>query len=209
MVDISSAPLLALLLLLLSQTQILPATSDGGNKTDILSLLQLKSTLIDPLGALSSWNQTLHFCQWQGVTCNNETEQRVTQIDLKLNQLSGSISPHIGNLSFLTHIILNNNTISGEIPPEIGRLTSLQQLVLVQNSISGTIPPNLSACSNLTMLRVGNNGLSGEIPTQLCNLMNLQLLQVAISGTRPFRHHHRNIVDASPIIVIAGERPHN
>ncbi|CAI0416301.1 unnamed protein product [Linum tenue] len=178
MVDISSAPLLALLLFLLSQTQILPATSAGGNETDILSLLQLKSTLIDPLGALSSWNQTLHFCQWQGVTCNNETEQRVTQIDLKLNQLSGSISPHIGNLSFLTHLILNNNTISGEIPPEIGRLTRLQQLVLVQNSISGTIPPNLSACSNLTMLRVGNNGLSGEIPTQLCNLMNLQLLSI-------------------------------
>ncbi|CAI0416298.1 unnamed protein product [Linum tenue] len=170
MVDISSAPLLALLLFLLSQTQILPATSAGGNETDILSLLQLKSTLIDPLGALSSWNQTLHFCQWQGVTCNNETEQRVTQIDLKLNQLSGSISPHIGNLSFLTHLILNNNTISGEIPPEIGRLTRLQQLVLVQNSISGTIPPNLSACSNLTMLR--------EIPTQLCNLMNLQLLSI-------------------------------
>ncbi|CAI0415497.1 unnamed protein product [Linum tenue] len=178
MVDISSAPLLALLLFLLSQTHILPATSAGGNETDILSLLQLKSTLIDPLGALSSWNQTLHFCQWQGVTCNNETEQRVTQIDLKLNRLSGSISPHIGNLSFLTHLILNNNTISGEIPPEIGRLTRLQQLVLVQNSISGTIPPNLSACSNLTMLRVGNNGLSGEIPTQLCNLMNLQLLSI-------------------------------
>ncbi|CAI0415486.1 unnamed protein product [Linum tenue] len=170
MVDISSAPLLALLLFLLSQTHILPATSAGGNETDILSLLQLKSTLIDPLGALSSWNQTLHFCQWQGVTCNNETEQRVTQIDLKLNRLSGSISPHIGNLSFLTHLILNNNTISGEIPPEIGRLTRLQQLVLVQNSISGTIPPNLSACSNLTMLR--------EIPTQLCNLMNLQLLSI-------------------------------
>ncbi|CAL1374862.1 unnamed protein product [Linum trigynum] len=178
MVDISSAPLLALLLFLLSQTHIRPATSAGGNETDILSLLQLKSTLIDPLGALSSWNQTLHFCQWQGVTCNNETEQRVTQLDLKLNRLSGSISPHIGNLSFLTHLILNNNTISGEIPPEIGRLTRLQQLVLVQNSISGTIPPNLSACSNLTMLRVGNNGLSGEIPTQLCNLMNLQLLSI-------------------------------
>ncbi|CAL1374861.1 unnamed protein product [Linum trigynum] len=178
LVHISSVPLPALLLLLLSLSQIhiQPATAAGGNETDRLALLQLKSTLIDPLGALSSWNQTLHFCQWQGVTCNNETEQRVTQLNLELNRLSGSISPHVGNLSFLTHLVLNNNTISGEIPPEIGRLRRLQDLVLAQNSISGTIPANLSACSNLTMLRVGYNGLTGEIPIELCKLMNLQLL---------------------------------
>ncbi|CAI0415500.1 unnamed protein product [Linum tenue] len=159
LVHISSVPLPALLLLLLSLSQIhiQPATAAGGNETDRLALLQLKSALIDPLGALSSWNQTLHFCQWQ---------------------LSGSISPHVGNLSFLTHLVLNNNTISGEIPPEIGRLRRLQDLVLAQNSISGTIPANLSACSNLTMLRVGYNGLTGEIPIELCNLMNLQLLSI-------------------------------
>ncbi|CAI0443952.1 unnamed protein product [Linum tenue] len=176
----STLPILLLILLVVSRRHIQPATGAGGNETDRLSLLQLKSTLVDPLGALSSWNQSLHFCQWQGVTCNNEEEERVTQVDLKLSQLSGSISPHIGNLTFLTHLILNNNSISGEIPPEIGRLQRLEVLVLFQNSISGSIPPNLSACSNLT--------LAGEVPLQLCNLINLQLLSIPfnnLSGNFP------------------------
>ncbi|CAI0443954.1 unnamed protein product [Linum tenue] len=184
----STLPILLLILLVVSRRHIQPATGAGGNETDRLSLLQLKSTLVDPLGALSSWNQSLHFCQWQGVTCNNEEEERVTQVDLKLSQLSGSISPHIGNLTFLTHLILNNNSISGEIPPEIGRLQRLEVLVLFQNSISGSIPPNLSACSNLTRLGVAFNSLAGEVPLQLCNLINLQLLSIPfnnLSGNFP------------------------
>ncbi|CAN1744605.1 Probable LRR receptor-like serine/threonine-protein kinase At3g47570 [Linum perenne] len=167
---ISSFALPLLLLLLLSCFSLIPlpvVSGTGSNETDRLALLQVKSTLIDPLGALNSWNQTLHFCQWQGVFCN---EQRVTQLDLKLNRLSGTISPYIGNLTFLTHLILNNNTISGEIPPDIGRLHSLQELVLVQNSLTGTIPANISACSNLTSM--------GEIPLELCKLMKLQLLSI-------------------------------
>ncbi|CAN1255079.1 Probable LRR receptor-like serine/threonine-protein kinase At3g47570 [Linum perenne] len=175
---ISSFALPLLLLLLLSCFSLIPlpvVSGTGSNETDRLALLQVKSTLIDPLGALNSWNQTLHFCQWQGVFCN---EQRVTQLDLKLNRLSGTISPYIGNLTFLTHLILNNNTISGEIPPDIGRLHSLQELVLVQNSLTGTIPANISACSNLTSLRIGYNGLMGEIPLELCKLMKLQLLSI-------------------------------
>ncbi|CAN1744607.1 Probable LRR receptor-like serine/threonine-protein kinase At3g47570 [Linum perenne] len=166
---ISSFALPLLLLLLLSCFSLIPlpvVSGTGSNETDRLALLQVKSTLR---------NQTLHFCQWQGVFCN---EQRVTQLDLKLNRLSGTISPYIGNLTFLTHLILNNNTISGEIPPDIGRLHSLQELVLVQNSLTGTIPANISACSNLTSLRIGYNGLMGEIPLELCKLMKLQLLSI-------------------------------
>ncbi|CAN1744604.1 Probable LRR receptor-like serine/threonine-protein kinase At3g47570 [Linum perenne] len=182
---ISSFALPLLLLLLLSCFSLIPlpvVSGTGSNETDRLALLQVKSTLIDPLGALNSWNQTLHFCQWQGVFCN---EQRVTQLDLKLNRLSGTISPYIGNLTFLTHLILNNNTISGEIPPDIGRLHSLQELVLVQNSLTGTIPANISACSNLTSLRIGYNGLimsfgsnrfSGVFPPQFFNSSSIQVI---------------------------------
>ncbi|CAI0415491.1 unnamed protein product [Linum tenue] len=225
MVDISSAPLLALLLFLLSQTHILPATSAGGNETDILSLLQLKSTLIDPLGALSSWNQTLHFCQWQGVTCNNETEQRVTQIDLKLNRLSGSISPHIGNLSFLTHLILNNNTISGEIPPEIGRLTRLQNLQLLSihfNNFTGNFPScfgnvsslqAISAARNQVHLNVAYNNFTGRIPESISNATNLQvftMLQVVNVGMNNFSgvlpHSISNYSELSFVLDLSGNR---
>ncbi|KAH9769854.1 transcription factor MAMYB [Citrus sinensis] len=40
-----------------------------GNETDRLALLEFKSKIThDPLGALGSWNESIHFCQWHGVT---------------------------------------------------------------------------------------------------------------------------------------------
>ncbi|CAN1321048.1 Putative receptor-like protein kinase At3g47110 [Linum perenne] len=47
-----------------------------------------------------SWNSSTHFCQWKGVSCA-ATHARVTALELQSQELSGSISPHIGNLSFL------------------------------------------------------------------------------------------------------------
>lgn len=53
--------------------------------------------------------------------------------------LSGSISPHVGNLSFLRVIHLQNNSFSHQIPPEIGRLPRLQDLILENNSLTQLI----------------------------------------------------------------------
>ncbi|KAJ8617746.1 hypothetical protein MRB53_013932 [Persea americana] len=41
------------------------------NKSDRLSLLAVKDGISDdPNGVLSSWNNSLHFCMWYGVTCS-------------------------------------------------------------------------------------------------------------------------------------------
>lgn len=86
------------------------------NETDKLSLLAIKARIIpDPLQATSSWNQSLHFCQWQGVRCSVK-HQRVTQLNLRSQRLVGDISPSIGNLSFLRTIDLTNNIFHGDIP---------------------------------------------------------------------------------------------
>ncbi|KAB1226272.1 hypothetical protein CJ030_MR1G003751 [Morella rubra] len=54
----------------------------GGNETDRLALLDFKSKIThDPMGVMSSWNDSVHFCQWQGVTCGRR-HQRVTRLDL-------------------------------------------------------------------------------------------------------------------------------
>jgi hypothetical protein len=73
----------------------------GGLETDRHSLLAFKAQLSDPTNKLSSWNESLHFCQWSGVTCGKR-HQRVIELDLRSSQLAGRLSPHIGNLSFLT-----------------------------------------------------------------------------------------------------------
>ncbi|CAN0909741.1 Probable LRR receptor-like serine/threonine-protein kinase At3g47570 [Linum grandiflorum] len=170
-----------------------PVPSSGrlirSNETDRLALLEFKSMISDPLGLLSSWNDSTRLCNWRGVyvTTKGETE-RVQTLYMPSFQLSGSIAPHIGNLSFLTRIDLSDNSFSGEIPAEIGRLRRLEKLVLSNNSFSGEIPSGISACSNLEKFIVPNNDLAGGLPLQMSSLQKLQHFDVSLnnlSGTIP------------------------
>lgn len=148
----------------------------GGNDTDQIALFAFKASITeDPLQIMSVWNATTHFCKWPGVTCGRR-HQRVTVLDLQSQKLVGTISPLIGNLSFLRVLQLQNNSFSGEIPPELGRLRRLRVLRLHNNSISGDIPANLSRCSNLINFNVFNNRLAGKIPMELGGLSKLEII---------------------------------
>ncbi|KAB5538985.1 hypothetical protein DKX38_016518 [Salix brachista] len=146
----------------------------SGGGTDRLSLLALKAQITgDPLGALSSWNESLHFCEWSGVTCGRR-HHRAVELDLHSCKLAGSLSPHIGNLSFLRILDLSNNSFSQNIPQELGRLFRLLQLNLENNTFTGEIPANISYCSNLQLIDLRGNDLIGKIPVELGSLLNLQ-----------------------------------
>ena len=83
---------------------------------------QFKNRIVDdPLGIMRSWNSTIHFCQWYGVSYG-QRHQRVRVLALRSLKLSGTISPHIGNLSFLKELYLQNNSFFDEIPPQVARL---------------------------------------------------------------------------------------
>ncbi|XP_039171191.1 probable LRR receptor-like serine/threonine-protein kinase At3g47570 [Eucalyptus grandis] len=149
------------------------------NETDRFALLAFKVEITnDPFGRLNSWNDSTDFCQWYGVTCNRQ-HHRVTVLDLHSQGLSGSISPHIGNLSFLRKLWLQNNSFSLEIPTEIGRLHQLQMLYLSNNSLTGEISKNISACLSLLFLHLEYNRLVGGIPAELGSLSNLQFVNFA------------------------------
>ncbi|KAL6135417.1 hypothetical protein ACLB2K_067645 [Fragaria x ananassa] len=155
-----------------------------GNEKDRLALLAIKAQIHqDPdRPVMSSWNESTHFCMWYGVTCSRRHLQRVTELDLSSLKLSGSISPHIGNLSFLRVLRLYNNSLTNKIPPEIGHLQRLQIFSLGNNSLSGTIPANISNCFNLRSLSVSNNMLVGNIPPQLDSLSKLEHLVLQINN---------------------------
>ena len=160
----------------------------GNNETDRLALLEFKAKItLDPLGVMSSWNDSIHFCRWQGIACGRR-HQRVTMLDLQSQKLVGSISSHVGNLSFLRFLILRNNSFHNEIPPQIGHLGRLLVLRLNNNTITGKIPSNLSYCSNLIFLNVSYNDLSGEIPAKLGTLSKLRFFAIHknnLTGTIP------------------------
>ncbi|XP_077219026.1 uncharacterized protein LOC143853176 [Tasmannia lanceolata] len=164
-------------------------TTQLGNETDRLALLAIKQMITnDPHNFLSSWNDSLHFCNWNGVTCSLRHHQRVTDLDLNSQSLVGSLSPQVTNLTFLTNMILSNNNFHGEIPVEISHLSRLRYLNLSENSFSGKIPPDLNRCSELRVIALGINELLGEIPIELGFLSKLIILYL----------YHNNLIGSIP-----------
>ncbi|XP_077219094.1 putative receptor-like protein kinase At3g47110 [Tasmannia lanceolata] len=155
------------------------STPQSGNETDRLALLAFKQTITDdPHGFLSSWNDSLHFCNWNGVTCTHRHHQRVTVLDLNSQSLVGSLSPHLTNLTFLRFMNFTNNNFHGEIPAEIGHLSRLRWINLSENSFSGKIPSEFNRCSNLRAIDLNTNELSGKIPIELGSLFKLAKLRL-------------------------------
>ncbi|KAL6874015.1 hypothetical protein ACP4OV_014097 [Aristida adscensionis] len=183
-----------LALLLLVQLSAMAAAD-----TDQNALLAFKAAVSDPSGALRSWNDTVHFCRWPGVSC---TAGRVTSLDVSERRLAGTLSPAVGDLAYLDVLNLTMNSISGSIPASLGRLRRLSYLSLCDNAFTGEIPDALRNCTglaaayldgnqlsggvpgwldalpNLTVLVVGQNSLAGRIPPSLGNLTKLQRLEL-------------------------------
>ncbi|XVE79443.1 hypothetical protein DITRI_Ditri14bG0059200 [Diplodiscus trichospermus] len=148
-----------------------------GYEGDRQALLAIKSQISDALGVTNSWNNSVPLCQWRGIKCGRK-HQRVSKLILNRQNLGGSLSPHIGNLSFLRHIDLQHNRFTGGIPPEIGRLSRLESLMFRNNSFGGTIPANLSRCSKLIDLIGGHNNLVGNLPAEFGNFLELERLMI-------------------------------
>ncbi|GAY46859.1 hypothetical protein CUMW_100250, partial [Citrus unshiu] len=168
------------------------------NETDQLALLEFKAKVTrDPLHVLSSWNYSRHFCQWKGVTCSPR-HQRVTALLLPSLLLQGSLSPHIGNLSFLRRngekddlefvnslvnasrlelLAFNINNFGGMLPEAVGSLsTQLKILSVENNQFFGNIPSGLRNLVNLELLHLGDNQFKGQIPGTIGDLLKLQRL---------------------------------
>uniref|UniRef100_A0ACD5VI11 Uncharacterized protein n=1 Tax=Avena sativa TaxID=4498 RepID=A0ACD5VI11_AVESA len=178
-----------LLLVLVACTAHVVACSSSlyGNETDRLSLLGFKDAIsLDQQQVFISWNDSTHFCNWEGVLCRVKAPRRVTSLNLTSRGLVGYISPSLGNLSFLQSLMLTQNTLTGEIPPSLGHLRRLQTLYLNNNTLQGSIP-SLGNCSKLKVLDVSFNNLVGQFPSNLPP-HHLQVLRIAVNnltGTVP------------------------
>ncbi|XP_004298432.1 PREDICTED: probable LRR receptor-like serine/threonine-protein kinase At3g47570 [Fragaria vesca subsp. vesca] len=167
------------LLLFTSLLQPTAVVSSFVNETDHLALLKFKESIVaDPHGFLNSWNNSVHLCKWGGITCGRR-HQRVTGLNLSDADLNGTISPYIGNLSFLRFIRLPRNKFSGMIPQQVGQLFRLRRLKLNTNMLEGGIPVNLTFCPELSVIDIGENRLKGDIPSEIGSLTKLVLLNLA------------------------------
>ena len=112
------------------------------NETDRLALLDFKNWITqDLLQIMSSWNDSIHFSNWLGVTCG-PSSKRVMVLNLIAKKLYGFIPPSIKNLTCLTGINLQNHSFYSEIPQEVGRLQHQWRLYMQARVVIG--PPWLA-----------------------------------------------------------------
>ncbi|KAI8004762.1 LRR receptor-like serine/threonine-protein kinase EFR [Camellia lanceoleosa] len=183
--------------------------------TDQSALLFFKASIIlDPYNILAdNWSTTSLVCTWAGITCG-VLHERVISLNLSDMGLTGSLSPHLGNLSFLSLLDISFNHFYGQIPKEFarlhrlkqvnfgynnfvgdlnsyswfGNLPDLQYLLLHQNNFTGTIGSSLCNMSKLEGLTLGFNSLHGNIPDEIGKLSNLKFLNLEnnqITGSIP------------------------
>ncbi|GJV27386.1 leucine-rich repeat protein [Tanacetum coccineum] len=184
MIFLSSLTLISFLFYGLAITSLTFPTvsaSYGGNETDYKALLSFKSTIThDPNNVLASWNHSFHFCDWSGISCGKR-QKRVTALRLESQSLEGSLSPHVGNLSFLRELYLANlsgcsnleelhlglNKQVGSIPKEMSLLSKLSLLVIQFNQLTGGIPPFFGNITSMEVFAASANPLGGSIPDTL------------------------------------------
>jgi len=133
------------------------ATTAQVNEQDSLTLVALyNSTNGDNWINNENW-LTGKVSSWFGIT---NTNNRVTKIELRDNNLAGSITNEISDLTGLTYLYLDRNNLEGGVPNEIISLVNLKRLYIYFNQISDL--PDLSSLDSLTWLEVQYNKLTFE-----------------------------------------------
>ncbi len=170
--------IMLLSLLAFSTAQLAAAAGEGvcssaPNLADCQALVELYE---DTGGAdwttNSNWLDGGSLCSptegWFGVICDGD--QRVQQLLLVNNNLTGTLPASLLNLEKLTSLFLSENKLSGPIP-EISNLASpLNALYLNKNGLEGEIPAGLGSLNDLQFLYLNGNLLRGAVPDALCGL---------------------------------------
>ena len=115
----------------------------------------------------TNWLSEKSLAFWYGVS--TDSEGRVKSLQLKDNNLVGSIPAELGQLTKLETLRLSNNQLTGSIPAELGQLKNLKLLGLDFNQLTGSIPTELGQLTKLERILLGGNQLTGCIPNILRN----------------------------------------
>ncbi|KAH9625739.1 hypothetical protein KSS87_007935 [Heliosperma pusillum] len=160
---------------------------------EVTALKAIKSNLDDPLKKLSNWKRgDPCTSNWTGIVCYNRTLDdgylHVQELELLNLNLSGTLSPELGNLSYLKILDFMWNKISGSIPKEIGNIKTLELFLVNGNQLTGPLPEEMGHLPNLNRIQIDQNFISGELPKSFANLNKTKHFHMnnnSISGQIP------------------------
>jgi hypothetical protein len=167
-----------------------------GSSSDVRCLKDLKESLGDPNGALSTWNFISnptegYICQFNSVDCWNPGENHVLSVRIGSMDLEGSFPRGLQFCGSMTSLDLSNNNLSGALPADINQqLPYITALDLSNNNFSGEIPRSVRNMTYLSSLNLEHNRFTGRIPekTEAREFSRLSFFSVAynsLSGPIP------------------------
>lgn len=162
------------------------------------------------LGAVDGWVDSADPCSWKGVECSSGG--RVTVIQVKQKDQTGTLAPEVRNLTELMRLELFSNKLTGPLPSLAG-LDSLQYLNIHDNGFTSIpvdffnglsalkevyldhnpfapwpFPTGLADCVSLTNFSANSVNMTGTLPDVFGSMPSLQLLNLAgnsLSGPVP------------------------
>nr|XP_043639404.1 receptor-like kinase TMK4 [Erigeron canadensis] len=175
----------------------------------------LKSILNPP----STWGADKHFCDWEGISCDNSSSnRRVTSIKLFTKSFSGTLPSDLNKLSRLETLEVRHTYITGPLPT-LANLTLLRQVAFVRNNFTSipqdffsglislqnftisypsnlapwVLPENIAGCTSLRLFDARWASVAGSIPESFSSLPNLQDLNLSfnnLTGSLPSRFNN-------------------
>jgi len=110
---------------------------------------------------------------------------KLQELDLNWNQLTGMLPRWIGQLTSLVVLNLSRNNITGSLPISVGQLTGLQTLDLSCNNQNGHVPYEIGKLSNLTHLDLNSNKLDGVITEEhLVSARSLKYIDLSYNALK-------------------------
>lgn len=176
---------ITVILMVLSSSFPLQVSSAKCHKDDKKALLKLKAGFGNP--ELLPWTYDTDCCSWLEVICSSHTG-RVAGLIINFANLSGTISPSIGDLPFLdTFLIKYSSLLTDTIPYSVTKLP-LTSLTIKFTSLSGPIPDFLGELKDIENLDLSGNRHTGTIPDSIASLPKLDRLVLfgnKLTGTIP------------------------
>lgn len=159
-------------------------------------LMELKSSLSDPSGLLSSWNSSSSHCSsWFGVSC--DFNYRVSSLNItgdgaqgkhRLFLCADSAQFPLYGYGLRRNCVGSGGRLVGKFLPLVGKLTELRVLALPFNGLYGQLPAEIWGMEKLEVLDLEGNLFSGFLPAQFTGLKSLRTLNLGfnnISGEVP------------------------
>lgn len=168
---------------------------DGNSslKTDSTNLRRLYENT-NGAGWKTGWDLSKPLTQWHGVGLDSVAvsvgkEYRVVSLNLKANNLTGTIPSDLFNTPFMKRLWLNNNNISGNLPTNLSYIVDLENLNLNNNSeLQGTLLEDIGKLVNMISFSIANTSMSGTLPEGFAKQEKLTFLDLGgnnFSGLPP------------------------